>query len=290
MAAFDDISIIYNPNSTGDSPRLARELHDAVSALGFDATLQETKRPGHAEELAYNAATSSTRPLVVSVSGDGGYHEVINGVLRAVDTKKATPICAVLPGGNANDHYSHVYDRPLLEAIQSGEPTKIDVLSVNTKQGRRYAHSYVGLGLTPLVAVELNKHDLSAVKEIWLAIRTFWKFRPFAIKLGGKEQTFDSIVLANIGIMAKHLTIDADTDVTDGKFELLCWPDAGKRRLMMRLFQAAFTKHSSVESISRYKFETINPMPMQLDGEILKLGKSEMVDVRCLYRKLEVIK
>lgn len=290
MADFDSITIIFNPNSTGNSPDMARELADQLQQEGHEPHLKETERAGHATDLAYEAATGSKRPLIISVSGDGGYHEVINGALKAVDKAKASPVCAVLPGGNANDHYSHVYDRPLLEAIQEAKPTKLDVLRVETEHEVRYAHSYAGLGLTPLVAVELNKHDLSAIKEAWLAIRTFWKFRPFTILIDGQKRTFDSVILANIGIMAKHLTIDQDSDIKDGKFEVLYWTHTSKRRLIWQLLKAAAQKSSINRRTDRYSFTTIDPMPMQLDGEVLKLRKNQTVNVTCEQQKLSIIR
>ncbi len=62
--------------------------------------LVPTEHAAHATELSRTAAGAGS-PLVVSVSGDGGYNEVVNGVRQAGNERAAS---AVLAAGNANDH------------------------------------------------------------------------------------------------------------------------------------------------------------------------------------------
>lgn len=59
--------------------------------------LQPTSHPGQAVELARDAVRDAGDVLVVSVSGDGGYNEVVNG-----------------------DHRLTTRSRPLEEAIAEG--------------------------------------------------------------------------------------------------------------------------------------------------------------------------
>jgi diacylglycerol kinase family enzyme len=63
--------------------------------------LLPTDFAGHARDLARSVAVSGG-PLIVSVSGDGGYNEAVNGVL---DVPASRAVCTVLPAGNANDHH-----------------------------------------------------------------------------------------------------------------------------------------------------------------------------------------
>ncbi|MBP2215137.1 diacylglycerol kinase family protein [Arthrobacter sp. CAN_C5] len=74
---FDTVSIIFNPNSTGDAPKLASELYEQLGELLPDETdirLQPTEHAVHAIDLSRDAAAVGNT-LVVSVSGDGGYNE-----------------------------------------------------------------------------------------------------------------------------------------------------------------------------------------------------------------------
>ena len=77
MYPFDRVVLIFNPNSTGNASGLAAELRDELARRRPDlpVMLQQTEHAGHARDLARDAALTGC-PLLVSVSGDGGYNEV----------------------------------------------------------------------------------------------------------------------------------------------------------------------------------------------------------------------
>src|ERR687897_458691 len=101
VASFDRIVIIFNPKSTGRAPELAEELRDELTERlpTVPLELRPTQHAGHARDLAREAAGAG-RPLLVSVSGDGGYNEVVDGVMQAGDTGAGA---GRLPPGNADD-------------------------------------------------------------------------------------------------------------------------------------------------------------------------------------------
>ena len=70
-------------------------------------------------------------------------------------------VCAVKAAGNANDHRRTTARRPLIDAITAGEVRRIDLLRLAIGDGvharTQYAHSYIGLGLTPVMAIGLEK-------------------------------------------------------------------------------------------------------------------------------------
>lgn len=275
------IVIIYNPNSTGPSSQMAEELSSQLSTLypGTTLKLSPTRHAGHAEKLAYDATREYKKPLIISVSGDGGYNEVINGVMRA-SGKGIDPVCAVLPAGNANDHSRTMHQRPLIQLIKKGKVRTLDLLktavSDNHQTYTRYAHSYIGMGITPVVAVELNKTTLNAIKEIWIVLKTFYKFRPFKLRIDGKVTKLDSVIFANISQMAKILTISETAKVDDGRFEVITLPHSNKTR-MIRLFTKATFKGLTPKRYKRYGFTVIKKMPAQFDGEVLYLAAGSNV-------------
>jgi diacylglycerol kinase (ATP) len=285
---FKSIHIIFNPNSTGDSPAIAKQFKKEATQAFPDllVNLIETQHAGHAEELAYDLTRETTAPLLVSVSGDGGYHELINGALRAVDEQLGRPFCAVLPGGNANDHYTQVYDRPLLEALVDAQPTSLDVLAITHGDSLRYAHSYAGLGITPQVAMELNKHSLSTYRELLLCIQSFMKLRPFELHYQDRTQRLDSLIISNIAAMAKVITLDEDSDPTDGLFEVVVWQHDSKLQLLTLLLRSAIGKPPRPEKSTLLEFRTTTPLPMQLDGEIIQLTANRDISVRLARARL----
>jgi len=122
---------------------------------------------------------------------------------------------------------------------------------------------------------------------MWLSFKTFWKFKPFKIIEAGKQRTFDSLIMANIGVMAKHLKLDPDAGPPqDGRFEVLRWSHNHKLRLVQQLLKAAIGKTDSPKSVTEFSFTTVAPMPMQLDGELIKLKANQAVTVVSAASKL----
>jgi diacylglycerol kinase family enzyme len=293
VPSFDRVVLIFNPNSTGDAKELAEDLRAdlarRVPELGVD--LLPTEHAGHATELA-RAAAETGAPLVVSVSGDGGYNEVVNGVMQAANERAFT---AVLAAGNANDHRRTTKERPIAEAIADGATSRIDLLRFTASGAGedvvRYAHSYIGLGLTPVVAVDLEKGGKGSLREMVTVVRSFAKFRPFEIETeDGSRQRFDSLVFANIAQMAKVATLAEDQGKPDdGMFEVITLRHTAKWRILATAIKASTTGLGKQPSVRSYAFTTVTPLPLQIDGEVIDVAKGTTVRVDILPRALQTV-
>jgi diacylglycerol kinase family enzyme len=292
MSQFDRIVIIFNPHSTGNAPRSAEELRDELARRlpTVPRELCPTRHAGHARELAREAAATG-RPLLISVSGDGGYNEVVNGVMDAGNDRA---VCAVRAAGNANDHRRTTRERPLADAIVAGDVRRIDLLRLSVGSGPvaqiRYAHSYIGVGLTPVVAVDLEKGGKGSWREIVSVVRAFSRFRPFPIRLeNGRRRTIDSLLFANITEMAKYATLSDDGRPDDGRFEVITQRRTGKLRVLATAIRAATRGLGRQPSATHYAFTTLAPMPLQLDGELMELDADTQVAVDIAPRALATI-
>lgn len=282
VSPFDRVVVIFNPHSTGKAPQLAEELRaDLANRVPtMPVSLSPTEKAGHARELAREAAPTG-RPLIVSVSGDGGYNEVVDGVMQA---GKTDAVCAVMAAGNANDHRRTTREQPLAEAIAAGEVHRIDLLrlTIGTGSGARmqYAHSYIGMGLTPVVAVDLEKGSKGSIKEVVSVVRTFARFRPFAVELeDGTRGSFDSLLFANISQMAKYATLSEAGRPDDGRFEVIELRHTAKWRVLGVALKAATHGLGPQPTASHYGFTTLAPAPLQLDGELITLDAGTPVRV-----------
>jgi diacylglycerol kinase (ATP) len=292
--SYSAISIIYNPNSTGDSAKNADRLKTYLAKLypNTEVKLQKTKYAGHAEKLAYDLSLNSKRPLIISSSGDGGYNEVINGAVMA-QLEGAKPICAVMASGNANDHSRTLQDATLIEAIKAEKVRHIDLLKIEIKNKNnsieRYAHSYIGLGLTPVVAVELNKTNLNALNELWIVLRTFYKYRPFKIKHEDTILKLDSIIFANISEMAKVLTISKFSKPDDGLFEVVSFRHGHKLKLLKKIVEATINGLEAPIQTKSYEFTVLRTMPAQLDGEVVRIRQKSLVKITSEHKVLRTV-
>ncbi|WNV77564.1 diacylglycerol kinase family protein [Geodermatophilus sp. DSM 44513] len=292
MSPYDRVVIVFNPHSTGDAPRAAEELHAELTRRLPDVPVElcPTRYAGHARDLAREAAATG-RPLLVSVSGDGGYNEVVDGVLQAGDTGA---VCAVQAAGNANDHRRTTRERPLADAIVAGDVRRIDLLRLTVGSGdaasTRYAHSYIGVGLTPVVAVDLEEGGKGSWREVVTTVRSFARFRPFPIRLeDGRRRTVDSLVFANIDQMAKYATLSEGGRPDDGRFEVVTQQRTGKLRVLGTLLRAVTRGLGPQPSVTHYGFTPLSPMPLQLDGELVELEPGTPVAVDIAPRALATV-
>ena len=286
---FDAVEIVFNPNSTGDAQERAEELAKQLAerAPELPVQLRPTERAGHGREIARDAARAG-RPLVVSVSGDGGYNDVVNGLMEAgVDSAYA----AVLAAGNANDHRRVTRERPLADAIIDGDVSKLDLLRMSVDDGRepRYAHSYIGLGITPTVALELEKGGKGSIKEVISTIRTFSRFRPFQIETDSGTETFDSVIFANIREMAKFAVLSEEGRPDDGRFEVVVLRHTAKWRVLATAVRAAIRGLGPQPTAREYRFRTVNPMPVQVDGEVSEFERGVGVTVEIVPGALHTV-
>lgn len=284
MSELSNIAIIYNPQSTGRSKQGAERLRRQLQRrLKIPVVLLSTKYAGHAEKLAYDFVMHHSGCLVISASGDGGYHEVVNGIMSARQQGKGA-ISGVLPTGNANDHRRTIRQQPLVQSILAGNTGRLDLLAVtirhpDSSRTIRYAHSYAGLGLTPVVASELNRHRLNPLKESWIVLKTFYKFRAFRAKVEGKEQEYDSIICTNIHRMAKVLRVAKEASPRDGRFEVVLFPARPKPRLLLTLLKAATVGLKTARLTDHFELEIMQPMPIQLDGEVYPLTAGDTIEI-----------
>ena len=296
MPAFDHVAIIFNPKSTGDAPANAENLAADLKLVLPDVPVEllPTERAGHAQELAYDFAHKYQRPLIISASGDGGYNEAINGALRA-QKEGATPICAVLPSGNANDHARTMHTRPLHELIRAGAVTDIDILQVTIRPPdseevvARYAHSYVGLGLTPKVGLELNRHKLNPLVEAWIVFWTLLRFDPVAVDIGGARRRLDSLVCGNVPGMAKVLSLSGAANPRDGLFELTVIAHRHRFSLFIRLLKGVVNEIGAARQLKQYTFTLPDASLLQCDGEIMHAAAGSTVEVTACPRLLRTI-
>lgn len=293
----DHIAIIFNPISTGDAPKLAEKLADSISndkAIKLNATLTPTQHAGHAEELAKKISLKYARPLIISVSGDGGYNEVVNGAMNAkLRSKDAAPVVAVVGAGNANDHRRVMRDDPLMKLIKVNQPKAMDLLRITSSSGKerfdRFAHSYIGFGISPQVALRLNRHELNKFRELQIAVKTFFTFEPFVYQMDSKKHVCDSLVFANINEMAKVLKFKDEANVRDGKFEVIEFAHKNRLQLLWRFIFTATSGLDNPPSYSSYSFELPNASDMQLDGEVDKLPARSKVTVKSVARAIDAL-
>jgi diacylglycerol kinase (ATP) len=287
----DSVLVVFNPGSTGDADVLAEQLRDELGAARPELAVRlvPTEYAGHARVIAREAASAGGRPLIVSASGDGGYNEVVNGIMDVPGTDASA---AVLAAGNANDHDRVTARRPLAEAILDGRPEPMDLLEMHRDDDPpHYAHSYIGFGLTPVVALQIEKGGKGSIREVITTVRAFWAFTPFEVEFSrGDRRRIDNLVFANIGEMAKVAELSATSRPDDGRFEVVLLEHRPKWKQLWVAARAAFSGLGRQPATSDFRFTACGPMPVQIDGEVDEVAGGTAIRVRCAAGALNVVR
>lgn len=285
-----NVVIIYNPNSTGDSKANAQALAEELKAKNIHVAMQATTHAGHGEEIAKELAKKDEEVILISSSGDGGYHEVVNGAL-AYETKNL--VVGVLRSGNANDHYSALGSDSLAEAIKSKAYQHIDTIKVTAKvDGKdwtRYAHSYVGIGVTATAAKSLTEDRPNVVTEKWIVAKSLLSFKNVKIRVNGDTRRYSSLLFGNIGTMSKIMKLSQNGSVTDGKFDMSTIRFRSKFRLLAYLLTAATVGLRQSKQVQRFECVAVSKLPIQLDGEVATVDAGSTVVIESINQNLRCV-
>lgn len=277
MRAIRSITIIYNPVSTGPGKKNALAVQKKLGSQ-YKTELIATTHPGHAEEIA-SAITQAGKPhIIMCSSGDGGYNEVINGVLT--HKKHDHIVTAIIPSGNANDHYRELSSsKSLIERIHEQQFDTIDALILKCGNVRRYAHSYIGFGVTPHIGQELTKRKLNAFNEAWIVLKNLFTVRPVKIHWNGHSERYDNLIFSNVERMSKVMKLTNSAALDDGTFEVISNKSRSVGTLLQHLLHASTLGLNTNHKSRREEFRLLRATSVQLDGEVLSLTKYSTVTI-----------
>lgn len=214
------IIFIINPISgvgkKGDIPHLIEEHLDLDK---FDFEIAYTEYKTHARTIAKDAADKGI-DIVCAVGGDGSVHEAGTALIGS-KTK-----LAILPVGSGNGLARHLKIplniKEAIQCINSSNAIQMDTVLVNEK-------SFLGVGgygFDAVIAKKFDTHSRRGLRGyIYLIIREFFKYNPInvSIDLDGKVKTLPVVLctVANSSQFGNGFTVSPDSDVTDGKIELM---------------------------------------------------------------------
>jgi diacylglycerol kinase family enzyme len=219
-----DVCVIFNP--AAGRGLAASRLNSLRRALCGRAEFRPTQGPGHAEELAVQAALEGF-PLIGAAGGDGTLHEVANGLLRVNLPETGL---AVYPTGSAND-YAFTLG---LEAGWWEHPNPavdlqpVDVGLARAPDGRqRYFINALGLGLNGAVNLESRRiQRLRGLARYGFAMvrALIWHFTHpvMTVRLDGKERQVPTLcVSVALGRREGNFLVAPQAELDDGLFDYL---------------------------------------------------------------------
>jgi diacylglycerol kinase (ATP) len=280
------VVFVVNPASAnGSTRRHWPEIARRAAALGLDGETLFSERPGHAEQLAQEAAEGGAR-LIVAVGGDGTVHEAVNGLMRTDPEHR--PELATIPRGTGRDFArSFRIPRDLEEALSvalNGATRTVDVgragfTAWDGAAAEAYFANFAGAGISGAVAARANTSSKALggkASFFWATTAVFlrWENSEYEVTVDGVQRAGRMLeVIAAIGDqLAGGMRLAPEADPGDGLFDIVLIGDATKVdfvRTLPKIYRGTYLPHPRAEVFrgSRVEVRTAAPLPIALDGE-----------------------
>lgn len=271
--------LIVNPAAKhGETETLVPVIEKLLQSVPHDLVL--TTGMGHAAQIAEEAVGYDT---LVAVGGDGTVHEVLNGIMRRPEGDR--PALGLIPTGSGNDTRrtlgvpTDVADATLV--LAAGERRRFDVGMCN---GLYFNNSFAA-GMDARVTAKAVEYKVTTKRSgLWLYLTAllhvlFHELYPHHVSISwdGAEPVEDDllIVAATIGpTYGGGFFITPDAVPDDGLLEVCTIDPLSLFGALVRLPFVIFGKHTKFKVVQMSRRRTIviesaEPMPAQLDGEVM---------------------
>lgn len=268
-----------------------QEAESALQLKGINYEAVKTEAPGHAIELARQAAAAGFSP-VIAAGGDGTISEVVNGLARHAEESHADHLVplGILPLGSADDFVDNLkLPRDLndaAEVIASGKIGCIDLCQViwsgDGSSGFRYFDNNSAIGLEPYITliqerikrVQGNPRYLLATlmgvldKPVW-EMQVDWEGGSYSgpislITVGNNPRT------GGLFYVTPHARPD------DGQLTFVYGFLPTRRQILtvlprlMKPGKGSYVEHPAIHEIHSpwLRVSSRNPTPLHADGEM----------------------
>ncbi len=300
--------VIYNPAAGhGRAFDRIRGVEQLLQEHQVSYELQVTEYPGHAIELAREAALRNRSRGIVAAGGDGTANEVLNGMMQAHLTGAAVPALGVLCIGRGND-FAYGAGLPTtvedaVEALVRGSLASIDVGHLRGglyPQGRYFGNG-IGIGFDTIVGFEAAKlrriRGFAGYLVGALKVLLFYYSAPLlTIGTDDGEQVCPCIQVSvmNGRRMGGGFYMAPDALIDDGFLDL-CIAGSPRRLQMIALFlrylKGSQSGHPHIRT-GRTRAFTVSsdgaPLAIHADGETISVDGTSL-EVR-LAGRIQVIR
>lgn len=257
----DKIRLILNPIAGhGRSVKVLQGVSNILDSKGVSYDVVESKRPGHALEIARESADLGYG-VIAAVGGDGTVSEVANGILASgVKGSKM----AVIPAGTGNDFvggnrlFSGWEDAS--RALCSPESVKnMDVFSLRDSAGySKYVINSFGTGFDAYVVkrvAELGSRKIGPLGYMLEAFRGLFAFNPgrFEVTSEGDERVHERVwmfAIVNSERFGGGMLVSPGASSFDGKMNVCFLSNVSRLQIVRLIVLVRSGKHIGRPGVS----------------------------------------
>lgn len=217
-----NMRFILNPVS-GNKPLFPEDVRAHIQAVFPSAELCITQGPGHATQLAQEAAEQNYK-AVVAIGGDGTINETAKGL---IDSQTAL---GIIPHGSGNGFARELgLMGPLPQVLSKLKEAVIQPCDVGFANGEPFLN-LAGVGFEAAVAWQFMNQGKATGKRgmvpyFTLAAQMFFKYQPPVVRvvLNGKEHRWAplTLVFANNRQYGSHFIIAPQAGIADGQLDMV---------------------------------------------------------------------
>lgn len=279
--------VIVNPAAgAGGTARKWPHILDLLKSLGLRFEYDLTEAPGHAIELARDAAEKGYEQ-VVSVGGDGTINEVVNGLYNAGNIGEV--VLGIISTGTGGD-YIRTIGLPrsypeMCRCLMNPRRLKVDLGVVEYMNGgdmvQRLFVNFAGLGFDAEIVRRTTQQfkSLGSTASYLMGLLTtlvFYQNREITLVIDGVavEKKVCTVVMNNGKYGGGGMLTAPDADLTDGLLDVLIIGNLNKADLLWslpRIYRGTHLTHPKVELHKAREIEirTGAPLYLHADGELL---------------------
>jgi len=270
--------LIVNPEARhGETGPLVPVIRQLLQSASYDIAI--TSHMGHASEIAREAEGYD---VIVAVGGDGTVHEVLNGIMARPEPR---PALGLIPTGSGNDTRRTLgVPEDMAQAtltLISGDRRRFDIGRCN---GTYFNNSFAA-GLDARVTAKAVEYKTTTRRAgLWLYFTALIhvllnELYPHRVRISwdGAEPVEDDILALATTIGPTYgggfkITPDAIPD--DGLLEVCIIDPLSLPQALMRLPFVVLGKHTGMKVVRMSRrtsvvIESADPMPAQIDGEVM---------------------
>ncbi len=268
------LTFIVNPTAgNGYALKIEQQLREEIAKRRVDCRFVHTEHPGHATDLAREAAQMQDCTGVIAVGGDGTSYEVACGLMNT-----EIPL-GIVPAGTGNDFIKTVgIPKKPMEALQlilQGKARPVDVGALNDRLFLNVAGT--GFDVTVLdYTLAAKKYCRGLLPYLIGLIRGIAHYSPVHVRFTVDGHTEEREVLicsiANGRFFGGGIAICPDAVADDGLLDLIVVEDKPRwmlpfllpSLLMGRILKFSFTTHVHCKTLELYS----EGMRLNADGEV----------------------
>ncbi|WP_420628603.1 diacylglycerol/lipid kinase family protein [Candidatus Leptofilum sp.] len=298
------VQVILNPWADRGRGATQAAVIQRVGHQYGGVDLVQTERPGHAIELARQAADDGY-DLVVAAGGDGTISDVVNGLMRG---GKAIAKLGIIPIGSGNDlAWSLKISTDVETAVHqlfTGQPKTIDLARIEDDQGRfRIVDNNIGIGFDAVVVIATENitriHGfLMYLTAVLRTIATYSQM-PKVTAYFDDEKIEQTIMMISFGVGPRGgggFLLTPDAKQHDDLVDTLTANKMGRLSmisLLLKVFSGSHV-HSKLVTMRQSKQIRVRadrPLPIHTDGEMFAYPQDNVreVTVTSLPAAIEVI-